>query len=52
MIRGNKTWKSVFETATTFLHEAIKKLVALRDERRSDNPFLGSETKEAGKTLG
>jgi threonyl-tRNA synthetase len=27
------------------LKEAIEKLVALRDERRSDNPFPGDQTK-------
>jgi threonyl-tRNA synthetase len=31
------------------LQEAIAQLVALRDERRSDNPFPGDETKAARK---
>ena len=31
------------------LKEVIEKLVALRDERRSDNPFPGDETKTAQK---
>ena len=31
------------------LQEAIEKLVALRDGRRSDNPFPGRETKAADK---
>ena len=31
------------------LQEAIAQLVALRDERRSDNPFPGDEAKAAHK---
>jgi threonyl-tRNA synthetase len=31
------------------LQEAIAQLVSLRDERRSDNPFPGDETKVAQK---
>jgi threonyl-tRNA synthetase len=31
------------------LKEAIEKLVALRDERRADNPFPGDEAKVAEK---
>jgi threonyl-tRNA synthetase len=31
------------------LQEAITQLVALRDERRSDNPFPGEEAKAAQK---
>lgn len=31
------------------LKEAIQKLVALRDERRSDNPFPGDELKSVEK---
>jgi len=31
------------------LEEAIAQLVALRDEKRSDNPFPGDETKAAQK---
>jgi threonyl-tRNA synthetase len=31
------------------LQEAITQLVALRDERRSNNPFPGEETKAAQK---